>query len=372
MNKIKLLAILCSSLFIANVNATSDVLYATVSPYFFAQVQAFNTQMSTDFATTQASLINSIQTNTRDITSAIGVTVTQSSAGATQVIEARKTAAQALSTAFQAIQQQDKVIDTVLDYGSTGQGYNTCNVMLGNSTLSKGSEESQKLAAKLVNNTSTGTGRLATNSDQVQKETIQRHRELFCTSEESKMGLCTESKLAGGDTNGALLFQPVALNSLEAEARRSLRGNILGAPDVAVSSSKGMTPRGQQFLFQLNRKTALQAFPAYSLASIDAANLQTIKNDKGEMRSPNQMINDVIGRYYGSEEAKKWQATMLNQSTRGLLVEMARQKGANIWLLNEDYERGLRMEGNLASLLLISTEESKSGLGANYRSLVGR
>ncbi|WP_228267470.1 hypothetical protein [Acinetobacter baumannii] len=105
-----------------------------------------------------------------------------------------------------------------------------------------------------------------------------------------------------------------------------------------------MTPRGQQYLFALNRKTALQAFPAYSLAAIDAANLQTIKNEAGELRSPNQMIDETIGRYYGTDEAKKFQATMMNQSARGLLVELARQRGAAIWLLNEDYERGLRLK----------------------------
>ena len=63
---------------------------------------------------------------------------------------------------------------------------------------------------------------------------------------------------------------------------------------------------------------------------------------------------------------------MMNQSTRGLLVEMARQKGANIWLLNEDYERGLRLEGNLASLLLISADEANSKTKKSYQSIAGR
>jgi hypothetical protein len=84
-----------------------------------------------------------------------------------------------LATAIQAIGQQDKIIDTVLSYGSTGQGYNTCKVLVGNATLSNGKNESQKLAAKMVNNTSTGTGRLVHDINQVNKETIQRHRELF-------------------------------------------------------------------------------------------------------------------------------------------------------------------------------------------------
>ncbi|WP_228201060.1 hypothetical protein [Acinetobacter sp. FDAARGOS_559] len=82
----------------------------------------------------------------------------------------------------------------------------------------------------------------------------------FCTQAEASLGLCTVSKLAGGDTNAALLFQPAKPNSLEAEARRTLRGNILGSPDVALNAVNGMTPRGQQYLFALNRKTALQAF----------------------------------------------------------------------------------------------------------------
>lgn len=84
------------------------------------------------------------------------------------------------------------------------------------------------------------------------------------------------------------------------------------------------------------------------------------------------MIDETIGRYYGTDEAKKFQATMMNQSARGLLVELARQRGAAIWLLNEDYERGLRLEGNLASLLLISAEESKSKMRDSYRTMAGR
>ena len=373
MKKLNKLFIFISFPFISfEIFANANVQFEIAQPQFQAQVQTLNATMATNFATTQANLLYAIQENTRQITSAISVSVTQSSAGATQVIDARKTAAQGLATAIQAIGQQDKIIDTVLNYGSTGQGYNTCKVLVSNATLSQGKTESQKLAAKMVNNTSTGTGRLVHDINQVQKETIQRHRELFCTQDEASKGLCTISKLAGGDTNGALLFHPVAVNSLEAEARRSLRGNILGAPDVALNNVSGMTPRGQQYLFSLNRKTALQAFPAYSLASIDAANLQTIKNEKGELRSPNQMIDDVIGRYYGTDEAKSWQATMMNQSTRGLMVELARQKGANIWLLNEDYERGLRVEGNLAALLLISAEEANGMTKKSYQSIAGR
>lgn len=353
-------------------NAASDVLYATVAPSFQTHVQTLSGTMTANFAATQANLLTGIQNNTRQITSAISVAVTQSSAGATQIIDARKNAAQGLSTAIQAVSQQDRIIDTVLAYGSTGQGYNPCKVLIGNVSLSKGQQDSRNTAAKMVNNTSTGTGRLVRDINQVNKETVQRHRELFCTEDEANKGLCTVSKLAGGDTNGALLFQPAAINSLEAEARKSLRGNILGSPDIGLNNVSGMTPQGQQYLFTLNRKTALQAFPAYSLASIDAANLQTIKSDSGVMKSPNQMIDESIGRYYGTDEAKKWQATMMNQSTRGLMVELAKQKGAAIWLLNEDYERGLRLEGNLASLLLISADEASKITKKSYQSVAGR
>ncbi|HGH3127794.1 TPA: hypothetical protein ACJKZ5_003402 [Acinetobacter baumannii] len=352
--------------------AAADVLYGSVAPTFHQNVQTLNSKMVSEFASTQANLLNAIQENTRQLQSALSVSIAQSSAGTTQVIDARKRAGQALATAYQAIEMQDKVIDTVLNYGSTGQGYNTCKVLVSNATLSKGKEVSRQTAAKMVNETSTGTGRVVHDLNQVQKETVQKHRELFCTQAEASLGLCTVSKLAGGDTNAALLFQPAKPNSLEAEARRTLRGNILGSPDVALNAVNGMTPRGQQYLFALNRKTALQAFPAYSLAAIDAANLQTIKNEAGELRSPNQMIDETIGRYYGTDEAKKFQATMMNQSARGLLVELARQRGAAIWLLNEDYERGLRLEGNLASLLLISAEESNSKMRDSYRTMAGR
>ena len=107
-------------------NANANLQYEVVSPQFQSQVQTLSATMTTNFATTQANLLYAIQENTRQISSAISVAVTQSSAGATQVIDARKNAAQGLATAIQAIGQQDKIIDTVLSYGSTGQGYNTC------------------------------------------------------------------------------------------------------------------------------------------------------------------------------------------------------------------------------------------------------
>ncbi|WP_228201062.1 hypothetical protein [Acinetobacter sp. FDAARGOS_559] len=68
--------------------------------------------MVSEFASTQANLLNAIQENTRQLQSALSVSIAQSSAGTTQVIDARKRAGQALATAYQAIEMQDKVIDT--------------------------------------------------------------------------------------------------------------------------------------------------------------------------------------------------------------------------------------------------------------------
>ncbi|MDC5278318.1 hypothetical protein OHW85_22550, partial [Acinetobacter baumannii] len=117
-----------------SVLAAADVLYVTVAPQFHSNVQALNAKMTTNFASTQANLLRAIQENTRQLQSALAVSIQQSSAGTTQIIEARKTAGQALATAYQAVEMQDKVIDTVLNYGSTGQGYNTCKVLVSNAS----------------------------------------------------------------------------------------------------------------------------------------------------------------------------------------------------------------------------------------------
>jgi hypothetical protein len=71
-------------------NANANLQYEVVSPQFQSQVQTLSATMTTNFATTQANLLYAIQENTRQISSAISVAVTQSSAGATQVIDARK------------------------------------------------------------------------------------------------------------------------------------------------------------------------------------------------------------------------------------------------------------------------------------------
>ena len=110
-------------------------------------------------------------------------------------------------------------------------------------------------------------------------------------------------------------------------------------------------------MYNTNRKTALAAFPAYSLAHLQAMTevRDDLKDAQGKSVSPQEMLFNTIARYYGTEESVEWQKSMMQQRPRGLLVELAKIEGLAAYM---DYQRHLtnqRMGGNLAALALAET-----------------
>ena len=101
------------------------------------------------------------------------------------------------------------------------------------------------------------------------------------------------------------------------------------------------------------------AFPAYSLAIIEAQNLKQFADEKGDLKSANDILEKTVARYYGGQEALEWQKSMITQEPRGLLVEAARIEGLEVWMDQQSYEQSLRMEGLLATLVLATAEPFK-------------
>jgi hypothetical protein len=175
------------------------------------------------------------------------------------------------------------------------------------------------------------------------------------------------SSLPGGDTNGALLFEPTDPNSLQQQAQQAYMQHVLGAPDELIAKEAGATPAGQQYMLAKNSKDALMSIPAYSLSMIEAAN--TRSSELGN-KSPNEVLKLRVNQYFGGKEAQDWSKTLTAQSERGLMVEAAKLGGLEIWLHHKQYLQNQRLELNLAALAIAASDEAKANTEARYQQMM--
>ena len=349
---------------LSTVSAVTYGVWADASSYLVIagvtnQVTAHTGSVTTTISSMTASQTSTIQKTTADISSALNVTTKQEKASGDAITDSIMRTAQTQAAALQVIDQSEKAKEASLKFGVTGQGFRACTTLARNQSLAAAPVHALNVATSLVSNTQNGPGRLAADADEEAQVRIQQHRDKFCTASEAQQGICKLSSLPGGDTNAGLLFESVYPDSKEAEARIAVRQNILGPNDKALPRASGTNLAGDQYLMALNHKASMLAFPAYSLAVIDAQNLKQFKDEKGNLVSANEILEQTVSRYYGGDEAKSWQKSMMVQEPRGLLVELARLNGVETWMDMQSLEQGLRIEGLLATLLIASAEPMK-------------
>lgn len=310
-------------------------------------------------AKSQVSLQTAIQDNTALINEAIVNNAKQEAVSAAQIADADLKARKLKAAAQDTMDQANKRINVMMDYGSsTGQGYAACKVLAENTQAARMIGEATLKTTELVQQVDNAPGSLARTPDQIQKQRKELHDANFCTDSEVAAGTCKAvGQLPGGDTNASLMFESAPAKSLVGTAKTSIRQNILGTPDVAIPVAAAKTATGQAYLYNTNRKTALAAFPAYSLAHLQAMTevREDLTDAQGKSVSPQEMLFNTVARYYGTDEATEWQKSMMQQRPRGLLVELAKIEGLAVYM---DYQRHLtnqRMGGNLAALTLAET-----------------
>jgi hypothetical protein len=338
----------------------ADLLYSVTTQNIEQQSEVYEQTRDQAISTSTDTLSKFIQDNTEEITKALGVATKQEQVVGESIADTLVRTAQTYMSTLQTVDQNQRIQDAALKYGVTGQGYRACNVVAKNKELAQAPKEVQVTAATIVSNTGNQPGSLTHDATEERNIRVQEHRDKFCTVTEAQSGVCNLSDLPGGDTNASLLFQAVYPDSKEAEARVAVRRNMLGERDAALPVASARSPAGQEYLFALNHKASMLAFPAYSLAVIDAQNLKQFADEKGDLQSANDILEKTVSRYYGGQEALEWQKSMLAQEPRGLLVEAARIEGLEVWMDQQSYEQGLRMEGLLAALVLSTAEPFKA------------
>lgn len=307
----------------------------------------------------QMALATAIQDNTSLIVEAIRTNISQEALSATLIAKGDADTRQMRIAAEESAKSTAKSLEIMLDYGAqTGQGHQTCVAYTKANQLNSATGEAMLKTTKTVQASDNAPGKLAESAETAKAKREEIHKKNFCTEDEAARGLCELSEdLPGGDSNAALLYESAKPGTKVALAKEQVRQNILGSPDVAIPKSSGRTVTGQSYLYNTNRKTAIAAFPAYSLAYLQ--NMTEVREDlkdaKGKNVSPKELLLNTVAGYYGTDEAVEWQKSMAQQRPRGLLVELAKMEGLGAWM---DYQRHLtnqRMGGNMASLVIAAS-----------------
>ena len=302
---------------------------------------------------------DNITTNAEKVVEAIRVATGQEAISSTQTARADKDAKQILVAALLADAQTDAAMNAMLRFSPTmGQGYAACAVLAENSQVAQVLDTVQEQTAQKVNEIDSSPNAMAGSYNDAFKNRAAMHNDNFCTDVEGKQGSCTPAldEIQGADSNAATLMISAPAGSDVARAKQAVRQNILGSPTVAIPSSAAETAGGQAYLYAVNHKTALSAFPAYSLAYLESMSevREDIKDADGKPQSPNDMLFNTVARYYGGKDSGEWQAAMISQQPRGLLVELAKMEGLGAWMDYQEYLAMQRMEGNLAAMTLVS------------------
>lgn len=319
------------------------------------------------------SYTTTIKDNTAVLNEAIKTSITQEALSAQQLSVADKNARQMGVAVVQAQKLSDDLIDVRLNYGAaTGQGHDVCQVYTENKQLDNAVKAAQISAGNKVLNTDNAPGRLANNNMAVLRDREAIHADNFCSPEEVKADKCkVASTVAGADSNANVLFTSSKPGTKVSAAKAAVRQNILGKPNLSIPSSVAGTVAGQAYLANVNQKTALSAFPAYSLAYLESMSeiREDLKDEKGVAQSPNDVLFNTVTRYYGGPDSIEWTKSMIAQQPRGLMVELAKMEGMGAWMDNQEYLANQRLEGVLAAMTLTSALPMEETLNRQSRSL---
>lgn len=295
----------------------------------------------------------SIDGTTDAINAAIKLATEQEAIGAKVIAENSIQTKQAVAASYQAGQVQANIAKKLVDYSSRGQGVNPCLVISENTVMDTAFRLASDNAKSKVEDTDNAPGRLMPSQEIATKHRQAVHNK-FCSESEVAQGVQCKgvSPLPGADQNSAILTTSKKPGSLAAEASIAYRQNLLGKPDIALPEEVGKTAAGQAYLMATNRKSALNSFPAMSLAHAEAMNELNpdLKDKEGNPLSANDALLETVGRYYGGKDSKEWQEKMIDQQPRGLLAEVARMEGLSLWMQFNKHKSYQRLIGNTAAL----------------------
>ena len=366
-----------SALMTAAIEANSYAIYhGYAKSVLESELDAQNQLLSKQIHKQKDTYVKNLNESTDKIVQAIAVATSQEALASVQVGAADKSSKQVLVNAMKADMQSEAAVDALMRFSpNTGQGYAACTVLAKNAQLGQVMDTVNNQAAVKVDEIDTSPHAVQANYANSFAARSELHNQNFCTDAEGERGICepVEADMQGADSNAASLLVSAPAGSKISLAKQAVRQNILGSPTIAIPSSVTGTAAGQAYLYSVNQKTALSAFPAYSLAYLESMSevRDDVKDADGNPQSPNDMLFNTVARYYGGKDSGEWQASMISQQPRGLLVELAKMEGLGAWMDQQEYLAMQRMEGNLAALTLTSAIPMEQRLEKQFRRTQG-
>lgn len=357
----------------AAINANSWAIYDQHAKNVLDQkLKQQNELLSKQIHQQKDTYVKNLNESTDKIVQAIAIATSQEAMSATQIAAADKNSKQVLVNAGMADMQSEAAVDALMRFSpNTGQGYAACTVLAKNAQLSQVMNTVGSQASVKVNEIDTSPHALQPSFGNAFVARTELHNKNFCTDAEGERKICepVAADQQGADSNAASLLVSAPAGSKTALAKQAVRQNILGSPTVAIPSKVAGTAAGQAYLYAVNQKTALSAFPAYSLAYLESMSevRDDVKDADGNPQSPNDMLFNTVARYYGGKDSGEWQASMISQQPRGLLVELAKMEGLGAWMDYQEYLAMQRMEGNLAAMTLTAAIPMEQRLEKQFR-----
>lgn len=379
MNLKKLVAtmLIASTSMTLAVQANSYAIYhshadAVLKEELAKQRKAINNNVGKQIHKQKDTYVKNMNESTEKIVQAILVATSQEAMASVQIGTADKASKQVLVTAMQADMQSEAAVDAMMRFSpNTGQGYAACTVLAKNAQLSQVMNTVGSQASVKVDEIDTSPHALQPSFGNSFVARTELHNKNFCTDAEGERNVCepVAADQQGADSNAASLLVSAPAGSKTALAKQAVRQNILGSPTVAIPSKVAGTAAGQAYLYAINQKSALAAFPAYSLAYLESMSevRDDVKDADGNPQSPNDMLFNTVARYYGGKDSGEWQASMISQQPRGLLVELAKMEGLGAWMDYQEYLAMQRMEGNLAAMTLTAAIPMEQRLEKQFR-----
>lgn len=367
-------AFLVTCLFSTSVAAYYCPPYMT--PTLLTNFQTGFAQLRTTFTTGLNSLDSSVslglQTERSMILGAIGIQTQQEALNASNIAHADMEIAKTTASAIGAMKQSDRIKDTALNYGAAGQGYNPCKVLNERRTITETQEKDKEVRPNLVfQNVIAGTGKFA-NPIKAQEASLKLHHDYFCTSEQVSAGLCMSvGDMQGANLQASTLFEYSSSTDKYSIAKNSFINNMVGLPDAPLSKEAANTPRGKEYMRQKFEKDAVISPALNSLMAIQSeftANAQG--TESGQVVKPiRQQYREQVDRYLGNgSEYKNWNATLVGQTERGVLVEVLKEGSLELALMGNKHAQNERIESMLAALV---SQENKKVNALTNKNLAG-
>lgn len=322
----------------------------TVAPAFESATSALIAAISGVDTTLTAQL----EFYSQRMTSAVAILTKQKALAANQVADSNRRAAEATAVALNAMAQTERVKRARFEYGGEfGQGFKPCVVYAGRNLIAnRDAQMGEERRVRMMSEVVAAPGRYV-DPIQAQEFSAKEHRDLFCTVDQAKAGMCTQAgEMAGASLNAATLFEPVMEADKLYRAKVAFVNNVVGLPDAPIPAAAANSQSASAYALAKAEKDALMSPAIASLKEVQLEYTGMTSTHGGSDIPLAVRLQREVQRYLGnSPEHEQWAKTMAGQNSRGLMVEMLKVKALDLALQEREYRQYERMEANLATLV---------------------